>query len=355
MKRLIVCCDGTWNRADHVDEGKPAPTNVRRLYLAIDQETAPQRARYIEGVGTKRWEHIRGGALGFGLSRNVRDGYTFLVDNYEPGDELWFFGFSRGAFTARSLAGLVRNSGILKRQKRGMVKEAYKLYRSRKADDAPSERNARRFRDENSHPEAKIKFIGVWDTVGALGIPTGALRLPILTSRWSFHDTTLSRSVEHAYHAISIDEQRKPFTPTLWVQKVPPEEPPKGQKVRQVWFSGVHSDVGGGYADARLSGIALRWMADRACECGLVLTPGSEPTTAPDDWGGKKHDSMTWFYRRLLGGPVDRRLKTLEGTAIEDWLASSAKLRHEGDEKYRPEGLADWLRDRAKDVNELGW
>ena len=146
MKRLIVCCDGTWNRADHVDEGKPAPTNVRRLYLAIDQETAPQRARYIEGVGTKRWEHIRGGALGFGLSRNVRDGYTFLVDNYEPGDELWFFGFSRGAFTARSLAGLVRNSGILQRQKRGMVKEAYKLYRSRKADDAPSERNARRFR-----------------------------------------------------------------------------------------------------------------------------------------------------------------------------------------------------------------
>jgi uncharacterized protein (DUF2235 family) len=354
MTRLIVCCDGTWNRADQVEDGKPAKTNVRKLFEAIDQPTAEQKADYKEGVGTKRWERLRGGALGFGLSRNVQESYTWLVDNYAPGDELFFFGFSRGAFTARSLAGLVRNSGILKKEHRGMVKDAYDLYRSRKPGDAPWERNAQQFRDRRSHPEAKIKFIGVWDTVGALGIPIDVFRPKWLTDRWAFHDTTLSSAVEHACHAISIDERRKPFKPTLWVHKVDENGAvvplPEGQTVRQVWFSGVHSDVGGGYGDSSLSDIPLRWMALRAAECGLVYKAG-HPITAGADPGGRMHESLSFFYRRL--GAYDRRLATPEGTPIDDWVGASARDRYDGDGGYRPTGLMEWLRDRADRVSDV--
>jgi uncharacterized protein (DUF2235 family) len=356
-KRLIVCCDGTWNRAENVDHGKPAPTNVRRLYLAIDQSkdaAVLQDAHYEQGVGTRRWEHLRGGALGFGLSANVRSCYAWLVQRYEPGDELFLFGFSRGAFTARSLAGLVRNSGILRPEHAGMVKDAYKLYRSRKPGDAPSESAAKKFRDDHSHPDAEITFIGVWDTVGALGIPIDGFRPPWLTKRWTFHDTTLSKSVHNAYHAVSIDERRKPFEPTLWVKKVREdgtvEEPPPQQTVRQVWFAGVHSDVGGGYADASLSAIPLQWMAARARACGLVLTPG-QPQLAPNP-EGEMHDSMTFFYRHLLGGPYDRELKAREGDPISSSLASSSKLRYEKQAAYRPLGLSEWVTG-GRDVSDV--
>ena len=353
MTRLIVCCDGTWNRADQVEDGKPAATNVCKLYEAIDQPTATQRADYKEGVGTKRWERLRGGALGVGLSRNVQESYAWLVDNYAPGDELFLFGFSRGAFTARSLAGLVRNSGILKREKRGMVKEAYELYRSRKPGDAPWEANAADFRNQHSHPEARIKFIGVWDTVGALGIPIDAFRPHWLTKRWSFHDTTLSSAVDHAFHAISIDEQRKPFKPTLWVHKLKqdgtPEPLPEGQTIRQVWFAGVHSDVGGGYGDASLSDIPLRWMAARASECGLVFKAGHPLTTAANPCA-PKHESLNFIYRRL--GAYDRKLSTLDGTPIADRLAASVKFRHDEDRTYRPPGLSEWLTGRSGDLSD---
>ena len=124
MKRLIVACDGTWNRPDQLDRGEPAPTNVAKLAMALaDRDDAgnPQLVHYQPGVGTRRWERLRGGGFGIGLSRNVQECYGFLVDNYEPDDELYFFGFSRGAFTARSTVGLVRNSGILRRENRGRI------------------------------------------------------------------------------------------------------------------------------------------------------------------------------------------------------------------------------------------
>src|SRR5215217_600642 len=133
MKHLIVCCDGTWNRPDQIDRGVAAPTNVAKLALALaDTDAAGNRQllHYQAGVGTRRWEHLTGGGLGVGLSRNVIECYRFVVDNYEPGDELYFFGFSRGAFTARSLAGLVRNAGILRPGHRDLIEEAYALYRS---------------------------------------------------------------------------------------------------------------------------------------------------------------------------------------------------------------------------------
>lgn len=354
-KRLIVFCDGTWNRAD-----APAVTNVCKLRVAVDDsEAARQIVHYEPGVGTKPWERIRGGAFGVGLSRNVRHCYEFLVDHYEPGDELFFFGFSRGAFTARSLAGLVRNSGILRPEHRDKVKDAYRLYRSRKPEDRPSEQAAEAFRRAHSHPDAEIAFIGVWDTVGALGIPIDGFRPPLLSRRWTFHDTTLSRSVHNAYHAISIDERRRPFVPTLWVKKVAAdgtvEEPPEHQTICQVWFAGVHSDVGGGYADPALSEIPLLWMADRASACGLVLKPDHLVVSTgrvdedkrrngielvPDPCG-PKHDSMTRFYRLL--GPLDRRLSTPDGVPINAFLASSVKVRCDKDRSYTAPGLAEWL------------
>ena len=292
----------------------------------------------------------------------MRHCYQFLVDRYEPGDELFFFGFSRGAFTARSLAGLVRNSGILRREHRDKVKDAYDLYRSRKPDDEPSAQAAKAFRDAYSHPDADITFVGVWDTVGALGIPSGVLQPPLLNKRWSFHDTTLSRKVKNAYHAISIDERRRPFAPTLWVQK-PNEEPPADQTVAQVWFAGVHSDVGGGYDDPSLSEIPLRWIAARAQECGLVLKPGHlvvRPVPieagrrrngielAPDPCG-RKHDSMSFFYKLLR--PLDRELRCVDGDPINAYVASSVKVRCDQDRSYSAPGLAGWLTgDRIRDV-----
>jgi uncharacterized protein (DUF2235 family) len=341
-KRLIVLCDGTWNRAD-----QPALTNVCKLRDAIDESQGAavrQVVHYEPGVGTRRWERFSGGAFGVGLSRNVRSCYEFLVDRYEPGDELFFFGFSRGAFTARSLAGLVRNSGILRHEHRDMATDAYRLYRSRKPGDAPSERGAEAFRARHSHPDAEIAFIGVWDTVGALGVPIDGFRPPLLSRRWTFHDTTLSRFVLNAYHAISIDERRRPFVPTLWVKKVAEdgtvEEPPEHQTVSQVWFAGVHSDVGGGYPDASLSEIPLRWIADRARACGLGLRSDQLVELAPDPCG-PKHDSMTLFYRLLR--PLDRELRARDGVPINASLASSVKVRCEQDRSYTPPGLSEWL------------
>jgi uncharacterized protein (DUF2235 family) len=366
-KRLIVLCDGTWNRAD-----APALTNVCKLRDAVDEgegAAVRQHVHYEPGVGTRRWERFRGGAFGVGLSRNVRHCYEFLVDRYEPGDELFFLGFSRGAFTARSLAGLVRNSGILRREHRNMVTDAYSLYRSRKPEDAPSERSAEAFRDEYSHPDAEIAFIGVWDTVGALGVPIDGFRPPLLSRRWTFHDTTLSRSVLNAYHAISIDERRRPFVPTLWVKKVAAdgtvEEPPEHQTVSQVWFAGVHSDVGGGYPDPSLSEIPLRWMADRALACGLALKPGHLVVSAGSvderkrrngielapDPRGPMHDSMTLFYRLLR--PLDRELESRDGVPINASLASSVRLRCEQDRSYTPPGLTEWLT-RGREITDVG-
>jgi uncharacterized protein (DUF2235 family) len=355
MKRLIVCCDGTWNRPDQVDRGVAAPTNVAKVALALADEDGqgnPQLLHYQAGVGTRRWERLRGGALGVGLSRNVQECYRFLVDTYEPGDRLYFFGFSRGAFTARSTVGLVRNSGILRREHRHRVEEAYGLYRDPRRDTEPKGIAAELFRRSYSHPDTQIEFVGVWDTVGALGIPIDGFRPPLLSNLWTFHDTKLSRFVNHAYHAIAIDERRAPFKPTLWERQADAGD----QTLEQVWFAGVHCDVGGGYREPELSEIPLLWMAEKASGCGLEFKPdhlvvrttgidpekrrsGIEVAPAP---GGDLHESRTGFYRllpahdRLLDG--DERAR-VDGGAV----APSVRTRHDTDPRYRPPGLSKWL------------
>ena len=272
-KRLVVCCDGTWNRPDQLDDGIAAPTNVSKLALAVarhDDAGVEQVVRYVRGVGTRRFERIRGGAFGVGLSRNVREAYRFIVENYEPGDELFFFGFSRGAFTARSAVGLVRNSGVLRREHAEPDRRGLPALPRPRRPQRPTGIDAEMFRRMYSHPDADIHFVGVWDTVGSLGIPIDGFRLPVLSKRWSFHDTTLSSHVRAAYHAIAIDERRGPFKPTLWRAAGATLQ---DQTLEQVWFAGVHCDVGGGYSDSSLGEIPLLWMVDRARANGLAFDP----------------------------------------------------------------------------------
>lgn len=353
-KRLVVCCDGTWNTADQETDSHPCPTNVTKVALSLapeDSSGTPQRVYYHRGVGTSRWDRITGGAFGSGLAGNVFDAYRFLVDTYEPGDEICFFGFSRGAFTARSTSGMVRNCGILRRENADRIGEAWSLYRA--SAEKPSGVASTLFRRAYSY-EPRIRFIGVWDTVGALGLPVLGPRWlrPVIrrvNRRWEFHDTKLSTRVDGAFHALAIDERREAFEPTLW-QGQPEAE---GQELRQVWFSGAHSDVGGGYSDTGLSDITLLWMVERAKEYGLEFLPGafrSEPTgpmnpgdgaefTVVPDPMAPAHDSRTVFYR--LSRPVDRPI----GTAADgdEYVATSANDRFVKDPAYRPKALAEYL------------
>ena len=172
-------------------------------------------------------------------------------------------------FTARSTVGLIRNAGILRRDHADRIDEAYRLYRSGGAARAPSGLEAELFRRSFAHDEVRIHFIGVWDTVGALGIP--GLPPSIARGRWGFHDTKLSSYVDFAYQALAIDEQRRPFKATLWER----QEHADRQILEQIWFAGAHSDVGGGYSDPSLSEVALRWMVCRARGCGLAFTADS--------------------------------------------------------------------------------
>jgi uncharacterized protein (DUF2235 family) len=360
-KRLIVCCDGTWNVAD-----QPSKTNVTKLALSVRPHTAgvEQRVYYHSGVGTRRWERLRGGAFGMGLSGNVMDAYRFLVDAYEPGDTLYLFGFSRGAFTARSLAGLVRNCGILHREHAHRIKEAWALYRDRV--EKPTGTASTLFRRAYAR-ETGIHFIGVWDTVGSLGIPVPgpswlkpAVRL--IDRRWAFHDTELSSRVKGAFHALAIDEQRRPFAPTLWHQQA--GDAADGQELQQVWFAGVHCDVGGGYTETALSDITLLWMANQARRYGLEfddealgkagpreMTPDNsvEFRVIPDSLG-PAHESRTGLFllaapwHRPLGQAVDRNHRP-DG---RERVSQAAMDRYDKDPSYRPPELVRYLTRRRR-------
>jgi uncharacterized protein (DUF2235 family) len=350
MKRLVVCCDGTWNRPDHVSDGVVRPTNVTKIAWGVaeeDPQGTSQILYYHPGVGTEPRERLLGGALGVGLSRHVGDCYRFLVENYEPEDELYFFGFSRGAFTARSTVGLVYNAGILRARHAARVDDAYRLYRDRSALRRPNAIESQIFRRMYSHDEIAIHFVGVWDTVGRVGIP--GVRGPLANRFWGFHNTTLNRRVRFAYQALAIDEQRRLFAPTLWEQA---REAPD-QTLGQVWFSGGHGDVGGGHRDPSLAEIALVWMTRRAQESGLAFKPEflQTPSGAPDealrilaqqiapDPLGVLDDSRHGLFRLLPG-----RRRALENKpSLTSAVASSAIQRRREKPGYAPSNLEEYL------------
>ena len=263
MKRLIVCCDGTWNDSDRQSED----TNVFRMARAIHatQHTdVLQIVLYLRGVGTSglRIDKLIEGALGLGVDDNIRSAYMFIAQNFQPDDEIFLFGFSRGAYTARSLAGLINACGILKRQKLGDLPNAWAYYRS----DRPHSPEAFQAKYKTEcYPKAEIKFLGVWDTVGALGVPGGLFSLEN-AEKFGFHDTSPCKAIKHGCHALAIDEHRHDFVPTLWTEPVP-----EGVRIEQVWFAGSHADVGGGYATRSLADIPLVWMAKKAEKDGLAI------------------------------------------------------------------------------------
>jgi uncharacterized protein (DUF2235 family) len=286
---------------------------------------------YLHGVGTRRGiDRFFGGAFGVGLSRNVQEAYRFIVHNHEAGDRLFIFGFSRGAYTARSLCGLIRKAGVLRKQESELVPDAYELYRDRNVhpDDPP----AVRFREEHAR-DVDVHFLGVWDTVGALGIP-GRLR-QLSARRFRFHDVRLSRIVRNAFHAVAIDEHRRTFEPALWDDKRRP-----GQRVEQVWFAGAHSNVGGGYAESGLADEAFRWMQERAGECDLEFDPAYLTRRVRPDPMGILRNSRQGFYRLA---PAYHRPLGLAAPTNEAVHPSALHRYHTEPALYRPRNLGMYM------------
>lgn len=282
-QRLIILYDGTWN--DPQDR-----TNVYRLARDLHDYDGEVRQRffYDPGVGTGTFDRIRGGAFGWGLSANLRQGYDWLARRYREGDEIWVFGFSRGAYTARSLVGMLRKCGLLRITTPSLIEAAEELYRDKYAP--PDSGQCVRFRQRYSR-EVRVHFIGVWDTVGALGVP-GTL----LSERglFSWFDTQLSKIVDHAYHAVALDEHRAAYDVALWTSESGQPKPDQ-REVEQRWFAGAHANVGGGYGDDPLAELPLAWIEEKAVAAGLKLDPSTPPA---DAWQAPARDS----FKEFLGG-----------------------------------------------------
>ena len=318
MKRLIVCSDGTWQKLDST-----FPSNIVKLAQAIKpvaSDSIPQIVFYDEGIGTEgginKW---LGGAFGRGIDKNIEDGYRFLCLNYEFGDEIYLFGFSRGAYTVRSLAGMIYNSGLLSRADIPIAPRAYELYRDR--DLKPDDPLMVEFRQQHGD-RVPITLLACLDTVGALGLPNATVLQWINRSwnqRYSFHDTKLSKIINHALHAVAIDETRKAFCVTPMTQS----NQASNQTLRQVWFPGSHGCVGGGTEALRgLSDRALQWMIEAVGKIPLNLE--FDVTAIP---GGFQRDATidfsagNWFTQ--LGGTkyrqVSNQIQDIDSSTLERW------------------------------------
>lgn len=373
MKRLVFCFDGTWNRIDAAYSTNVVITAESVLPLASNNIS--QLIYYHEGVGTSRGDRIRGGMFGSGLVQNLADGYRFLIFNHTPGDEVYVFGFSRGAYTARSFVGLVNCCGILLRKDAGRVKEAIELYQERGSSYAYAEK-AMRFRLEHSPhvtvsqaedewrakhaPDAEradrlqIRYLGVWDTVGALGMPASFSWLSWANRRFHFHDTELSAFVKSARHAVAIDERRKDFAPTLWTnlkelnQSVNADVTAADAPYQQQWFPGVHSSIGGGGERRGLSDQAMDWVLDGARHMGLELDSDQHSRIfelAPDYTEYLDSSAKQGLLYRAMNkfsaadrNPGPSALFEVSMAARRRWLTSATSLRDA--RPYRPQTLA---------------
>ena len=332
MKRIVICFDGTWNRPadEKLPPDRQVETNVCRFYNSVKDigtDGIKQLKWYDEGVGTKWYDRFIGGSVGAGLELNIVQGYEFLAKQYEDGDEVYILGFSRGAYTARSLVGMIRNCGlILPKHLMLRVPMAYGIYRAR--GDSVDSFTAKTFRAAFSH-EIKIKFVGVWDTVGTLGIPLHLLQ-DVNMKFYEFHDTNLSSIVENAFHAIAVDEHRIDYQVCLWNPDAPAQ-----QTLEQRWFIGAHCDVGGGYPDRRLSDLTLRWMQNKASMAGLGLNPVE---IGAENYRGVLTDSYAQFLSGIYAQKKPRHYRAIGtsqfGTEIVD---ESVQRRRKDDPSYKPQ------------------
>jgi uncharacterized protein (DUF2235 family) len=337
-KKLVVCCDGTWNTPR-------TETNIFRTYRFLRERlgmptevthkdgvrTCGGKAAdssevvlfYDAGVGTDWFSRLLGGGAGVGLSDNVRDAYHFLGHNFVSGSEIYLFGFSRGAYTARSLCGFIKAAGLLDKPS---IKDVWRAYMDRyvtevhaapgvvvhpagwgldkirgwlveKAGDAVGRLGGIDVARLPTHGDVKIKFIGVYDTVGALGVPipvAAHVNEPIV----GFHNTTLGDTVEHAVQALAVDEKRGPYVPALWTQAANAVAL-AGQSVLQVWFPGVHSDIGGGYHDKGIGDITWDFMMRQAADKGLVIDPNRRTPDLNLHLLPPQHESFNEQWRKL--------------------------------------------------------
>lgn len=333
-KRLILLLDGTWNDSESGDNdtnivrlddlivshlrkmgakpSTPAPDAVsggNAKVQAMRSEGRDNFVFYLRGVGTGIKDRFSGGVFGKGLTDNIRRAYKFLSFYYEPGDQIFVFGFSRGAYTARSVVGYIASAGLLKREActREREEAAWTFYETPPNDRMPADWEALReyVHDRNTF---RIACVGVFDTVGALGVP---LTFRFFTKKnrqqFAFHNVTLSSITDHNLHAVAIDEQRPPFEATLWRR---PRYKDINTKTEQVWFTGVHSDVGGGYVSARdrlqkgfcsLDEISLDWMIKRL-KCHYSDFPIDGLSTLNDEvWAtAHQHNSRGIPYKLLF-------------------------------------------------------
>jgi len=343
-RNIALCFDGTWNKPVNLNTGEPIQdlspdddpkenpenTNVVKIKRLIDASGGDQVVLYFNGVGTQWYDHLSGGIAGAGLDARIKLGYQRLAENFTPGDHIFLFGFSRGAYTARSLGGMIRKCGVLRRDCLKNLDAAFDLYRRR--DETADADDVKQFRQANSF-ETAIHFIGVWDTVGALGIPLAAFK-GIDNELCGFHDTSLSSIIKNGFHAVAIDENRKQYAPTLWTG-----QPDPGQTIEQRWFIGAHSNVGGGYPDDRLSNITLAWMCQKAAACGLRLKPFASDA---NDYTGAVHDS----YQEFLGGLnffyrwfCSRYYRPISFGSCGQTLDHSPVDRLNSDQNYNPKNL----------------
>lgn len=348
MKRLIVCCDGTWQ-----DLSASYPTNVVKMAQIIQpiaSDGTPQVVYYQSGLGTEhgKGEKVVGGVFGWGIDTNIQDAYRFLCLNYQPGDEVYLFGFSRGAYTVRSLAGLIYCSGLLQRAHIREVPQAYRLYRER--DIAPSHPDAISFRQQYGE-NIPIKLLGCWETVGELGVPD---LIPFVSNwinaKYQFYDTQLNRQIQFALHAVAIDERRKVFNVTpMMISK------DAKTSLTQVWFPGTHSCIGGGQQELRgLADAALEWMIEAINKLGLELEFVANPEAVAED--GIQPNYQISFNAETddifsLGGLIYRDLNnpgdfstvpiSLDQSFFDHNIHLSAKRRWKLTEEplYRPKNL----------------
>jgi len=363
MKRLAIFLDGTFNTLNN-------NTNVWRL-KSLTVESGEQRVYYSQGVGTQRGEVARGGVEGYGIDDEIIEAYTWLIQNFDDGDEIFIFGFSRGAYTARSLSGLISKCGVMKLGAPLSIEQLYARYRLYVAPTIKSLQEKELPKNASIEDQWLVKyscqtmitFIGVWDTVGSMGLPLGSIEAKI--HKYRFLDTHLRLNNENAFQALALDEHRRDFEPTFWTKTdkigvLGAAERPINS-VEQRWFVGAHANVGGGYPSDPLAQRPLKWLMEKAAACGLIFRDQVTIDTAQvappvtDSYREFAHGVYRFVSRpfyRPVGPPPDKSTEettsrineTIDGSVFERWRA---------DDTYRPPNLVNWLKEKGADPAKI--